>query len=163
MTMFNILKTFPFSRDGVTVETAVAGGDCDIPDALAPGLRREGFLRAPGATGAPENKVIEAAPETGGAVLLTDREINADLEGVGVEFDPRDSAEVRMAQRDQARADDAHADVADEATAPVDIPDGWQKLHWKTKVKLAVALGADDVTADEANAVIEAALAKRVA
>lgn len=36
--------------------------------------------------------------------LLTDREINADLEGVGVEFDSRDPKPVRLEQRRAGRA-----------------------------------------------------------
>ena len=39
-----ILKSFPFSRDGLTTLQAVAGRDEDIPDRLIPGLQREGFV-----------------------------------------------------------------------------------------------------------------------
>jgi hypothetical protein len=43
-----ILKAFPFSRDGITVEDAVAGTVCDIPDLLVPGLHAARYLDAEG-------------------------------------------------------------------------------------------------------------------
>lgn len=42
-----IVKTFPFSRDGVTALTAVAGTVEDIPDDLVEGLAAEGFVCDP--------------------------------------------------------------------------------------------------------------------
>mgnify|MGYP001565855248 CR=1 FL=1 len=39
-----ILKSFPFSRDGLTTLQAVAGSDEDIPDRLISGLQSEGFV-----------------------------------------------------------------------------------------------------------------------
>ena len=39
-----ILKSFPFSRDGLTTLQAIAGSDEDIPDRLIPGLQREGWV-----------------------------------------------------------------------------------------------------------------------
>lgn len=61
-------------------------------------------------------EILESAPELytdrepkveDPAEGLTDREINADLEGAGVEFDPRDSKAERLAQRKAARAEKA--------------------------------------------------------
>jgi hypothetical protein len=40
-----ILKSFPFSRDGIATLSAIAGSDEDIPDRLISGLQREGFVR----------------------------------------------------------------------------------------------------------------------
>lgn len=100
----DILKPFPFSRDGVNSEMATAGGQCDIPDALVPGLTREGFLRQSGGVAAPENKMVAAAPEVGAPVILTDREIHADLEALGADFDPRDDLAAKTTLRDEARA-----------------------------------------------------------
>ena len=40
----SILKSFLFSRDGITSLQAVAGSDDDIPDRLISGLQREGFV-----------------------------------------------------------------------------------------------------------------------
>ena len=62
----NILKNFPFSRDGVTPEQAAAGATADIPAHLVPGLEREGYVRraeAKDAGSSPENKMLAAAPE----------------------------------------------------------------------------------------------------
>lgn len=46
-----ILKSFPFARDGVTAEQAVAGREADIPAELVPGLTREGYVRTVSAAG----------------------------------------------------------------------------------------------------------------
>lgn len=55
--LVEIIRPFPFSRDGVTTEQAEPGGAADIPDALVPGLTREGFVREVKAMPAPpENK-----------------------------------------------------------------------------------------------------------
>ena len=61
-----ILKTFPISRDGIRAETASAGSEVDIPDALVAGLKAEGYVRtveAKAMRGAPERQAIEAAQE----------------------------------------------------------------------------------------------------
>lgn len=64
--LVEILKPFPFSRNGVTEEQAVVGTTENIPDDLVPGLRAEGLVRETKAlAGAPENK-SEAKAETKG-------------------------------------------------------------------------------------------------
>ena len=52
-----ILKAFPFSRDGITQERADVGSDADIPDDLVPGLRDAGFISTKDAGASPENKM----------------------------------------------------------------------------------------------------------
>jgi len=55
--LVEIIKPFPFSRNGTTAEHASPGTEVDIPDALVPGLTSEGFVRETKAmAGAPENK-----------------------------------------------------------------------------------------------------------
>lgn len=72
-----ILKAFPFSRDGVRVEVAQAGETVDIPARLVDGLTQEGYVRAVAAApAARETKVIEAAPEAGAPV----RHVAAELD-----------------------------------------------------------------------------------
>jgi hypothetical protein len=46
---------------------------------------------------------------------------------------------------------------------PVEIPGGWADLHHAKRVKLAKALGAEPANASEADAAIEAEVAKRAA
>lgn len=59
--LVEIVKPFPFSRDGITEERATAGNPADIPDHLIPGLKREGYVRETKAlSGAPQNKVEPA-------------------------------------------------------------------------------------------------------
>ncbi len=122
---YEALKTFPFSRDGVTVETALAGDRPDIPAALVPGLIAEGYIaETKSLGGAPENKMLGAAPENkardpldhdgdgrkGGSVPagvddLTDEEINADIMAMpSVDFDPREPKAERLAKRNAGRA-----------------------------------------------------------
>lgn len=43
----------------------------------------------------------------------------------------------------------------------VEIPDDWADLHWKTKAKLAKALGSDAEDAAQADEAIEAELLRR--
>ena len=69
----DILKSFPYSLDGLKTFQASQGSQCEIPDALVPGLEREGYVAPAGArteskaqSGAPENKAIETAPENKG-------------------------------------------------------------------------------------------------
>lgn len=69
----DILKSFPYSLDGLKTLQASQGDQCEIPDALVPGLEREGYAKPAGApveakaqSGAPENKAIETAPENKG-------------------------------------------------------------------------------------------------
>jgi hypothetical protein len=57
-----ILKSFPFSRDGITPLQAVAGRDNDIPDRLVPGLQREGYVAVTTETKV-ETKESERGPE----------------------------------------------------------------------------------------------------
>jgi hypothetical protein len=61
----DILRPFPFSRDGVNTEHASPGGDLvDLPDAIVPGLRAEGYVReAKAFSAAPENRAFASAPE----------------------------------------------------------------------------------------------------
>lgn len=75
------LKAFDYSRDGFTTKHLEPGDDAsDVPEACLPGLRAEGFI----GQGAPEAKVIEAAPEVGGAVEQpADGLLSPPLEGDG--------------------------------------------------------------------------------
>lgn len=56
-----VLKSFPFSRDGVTTLQARAGETVDIPDDLVPGLTGEGYVKA--ADGMIDHKAFDRAPE----------------------------------------------------------------------------------------------------
>lgn len=56
MTQCNILKPFPFSRDGHTIEHASSEDNPDIPSALVAGLEASGFLEVKSMHDAPENK-----------------------------------------------------------------------------------------------------------
>ena len=51
-----ILKSFPFSRDGVTTHNAATGETVDVPDHLVPGLKKEGLLEVKDAGPSQENK-----------------------------------------------------------------------------------------------------------
>lgn len=66
MTLCTVLKSFPFSRDGIATEHAVKGSQADIPDALVPGLSNEGYVSV-GATKhvvqAPETKAVSHEPD----------------------------------------------------------------------------------------------------
>ena len=70
--LVEVLKPFPFSRDGITEEQAIVGVPADIPDHLIRGLERAKYVRQTKAlAGAPENKVepktenkADAAAET---------------------------------------------------------------------------------------------------
>lgn len=55
--LYAVLKGFPYSRDGVTMEHAVAGAECDIPDALVAGLSTEGYI-GKAIRRAPANKMM---------------------------------------------------------------------------------------------------------
>lgn len=57
-----ILKSFPFSRDGINSEQAGAGETMDIPEALVPGLEKGGLVQP--------TKAMGAAPEIGGPVAI---------------------------------------------------------------------------------------------
>ncbi len=60
--LVEVLKPFPFSRDGITEEQAVAGVPADIPENLIPGLERAKYIRQTKAlAGAPENKADAGA------------------------------------------------------------------------------------------------------
>lgn len=103
-----VAKAFDYSLDGINPLHLEPGDDpAGVPAEFIAGLKAEGYLEE----GEPENKVIEAAPETGEAVLLTDEEIHADLEALGVEFDPRDDLATKTALRDEARAKRAEAEM----------------------------------------------------
>lgn len=65
MTMCTIIKTFPWSADGVTTRHARAGDEVDLPDGLVAGLVRFGYVAVAAldkATIVPENKAM-VAPE----------------------------------------------------------------------------------------------------
>ncbi len=64
-------KNFSFSRTGLDSVPAKVGEEHDIPDALVPGLVKEGYVdevkpEAKAVKAAPENKAVEAAPEDKG-------------------------------------------------------------------------------------------------
>lgn len=42
-----VLRSFPFSRDGIKIESAEAGADVDLPAALVRGLEAAGFIGDP--------------------------------------------------------------------------------------------------------------------
>ena len=42
-----VLKPFTYSADGIHSRSAAKGDEVDIPDALVPGLVKEGFIAAP--------------------------------------------------------------------------------------------------------------------
>lgn len=65
MTHCKIMKSFPYSHDGVNAEQAVKGETVDIPDNLVAGLKAAGFVNV---TGKPETKHIPEVPETGAPV-----------------------------------------------------------------------------------------------
>ena len=63
MPNFAILKSFTFSRDGVTPVPATVGSVADIPAELVVGLVAEGYIEAKAIEAASENKMLRAAPE----------------------------------------------------------------------------------------------------
>lgn len=42
-----VLRSFPFSRNGIKIETAEAGAEIDLPSALVAGLEAAGFIGEP--------------------------------------------------------------------------------------------------------------------
>lgn len=48
---------------------------------------------------------------------------------------------------------------------PVDIPEGWADLHWKTRVGIArkIVGGDEEITSDKANEIITAEVERRAA
>lgn len=42
-----VLRSFPFSRDGIKIESAEAGAEVDLPEALVSGLEAAGFIGEP--------------------------------------------------------------------------------------------------------------------
>ena len=69
MKQCKILKSFPYSKDGIRVEQADAGSEILLPARLVQGLIEAGYVSvttvdAPVVTiDAPETKIIESAPE----------------------------------------------------------------------------------------------------
>lgn len=61
--LVDVLKPFPFSRNGIAIEQAVEG-PLDLPEALVTGLETEGYVTKAEA-GAPENKLDNAQPRRG--------------------------------------------------------------------------------------------------
>ena len=73
MALFRIARPFVYSLDGITPMQADPGALLAIPDALAPGLLAEGFIRhdrREAKPGAPlETQAMAAAPEAKGEPL----------------------------------------------------------------------------------------------
>lgn len=112
-----VLKPFTLSEDGITSRSVAVDEVVNVPADLVDGLKAEGFVAV--AVPGHETKVIERAPEVGRPVLLDDdseglslREIHADLEGAGAEFDPRDDRAALLAQREAVRTGAADAVMA---------------------------------------------------
>ena len=62
---YEILKSFPFSTDGIKHTLASQGETrSDIPSDLLEGLEAEGYIQQAG----PKNKSLSTVPETGGVV-----------------------------------------------------------------------------------------------
>ena len=65
--LVHIRKPFPYSRDGIDTKLAKVGETVDVPDALVPGLTKEGFVEKatgpPSKSRAPENRALAAAEE----------------------------------------------------------------------------------------------------
>lgn len=94
--LVDIVKPFPFSRDGVTLEQAVEGA-LDLPDALVPGLEAEGYVnKAQG--GAPENKGSDPFSREAIEALTDKAEIVALLEAHSIDADKRKSVETLRAE-----------------------------------------------------------------
>jgi hypothetical protein len=131
LTPCRILRPFNFSEDGINAQPAIVGETANIPAALVPGLVAGGFVASSAGI---ETKIIVAAPETGAAVNLDDdslgltiRELHADLEAMGIEFDPADDQAALQAQRDAGRAardaalsEPLTGDGSGEALAPIE-------------------------------------------
>lgn len=64
--LVKILKSFPYSRNGVDAVQAVEGTEADIPDPYIDGLLRERFVAHVEA--APANKMVNPIEETGQTV-----------------------------------------------------------------------------------------------
>ncbi|MBI1234760.1 MAG: hypothetical protein GC208_09690 [Alphaproteobacteria bacterium] len=133
----DILKTFPFSRDGVDSHMAKAGEQVDIPDALVPGLQRDRYVKPVGEQGnelksqpaASENKALGSAPE------------NKDGDPV---FDPRKD------QTDGAGKESTDAAQATAASADEKSDDGEGAEETSAKDAEPVDQSADESTKDNA-------------
>jgi len=68
MTKIKILRNFPISLDGITVQTWQAGSCHDVSDAILAILISEGVCEivTKAMPEAPENKVMQAMPENKG-------------------------------------------------------------------------------------------------
>ena len=69
MTRVRILRNFPISPDGITVQTWQAGSERDVDDATLDILIGEGaveLIENKAMQAAPENKAIQAMPENKG-------------------------------------------------------------------------------------------------
>lgn len=58
-----VIRAFPFSRDGITVENVEVGAIVDMPDHIVPGLIAAGYIEKKSMPAAPENAASAASPE----------------------------------------------------------------------------------------------------
>ncbi|MEN0652387.1 MULTISPECIES: hypothetical protein [Hyphobacterium] len=129
----DILKTFPFSRDGVDSHMAKAGEQVDIPDALVPGLQRDRYVKPVGEQGdelksqpaAPENKALGNAPENKDddtEVVAEDAADNESGEDSSAEDTSTTGAEPGGDPVDGSTEDDAAEDADDSEDDATDEP-----------------------------------------
>lgn len=89
--LVEVLKPFPFSRDGITEEQAIVGVPADIPEHLIRGLERAKYVRQTKAlAGAPENKVEPKAENKADTNPEAGTDAKADASGKA-EVDATDS------------------------------------------------------------------------
>lgn len=145
-----IIKPFPFSRDGFTTETASPGVVADIPDALVPGLSAEGFVRETKAmAGAPENKGTGALRDDGPTVAqyveAGYQAVNYPPEGYASRSTPEEIAAAIAAQTPALTAEDIAEMTKDEVLAKLGEDwDGDKRLGVeKLRVELIAALGLE--------------------
>ncbi len=141
--LYNVLKPFALSRDGIRVENLAAGAETEVPADLVTGLVREGYIAAA--------KAEALAHEPSPAGL--------DIEGFVEQSQTTDAVtgEALEPVAEAPGSDDGGTGDA-EPLSPTDIPDDWASRHWKQRVKLAEAisgavLSGDDVSG-QANAII---------
>ena len=99
-----VVKAFDYSVNGFTKLHLEPGEDpSGVPAQFIPGLLAEGYLQE----GAPENKIIKGAPETGVEVALSD---NAEVTVIQAAAEPVVEA---AAEADEAASAVEQADAAD--------------------------------------------------
>lgn len=135
-----ILKAFPFSRDGITIEDAVAGTVCDIPDLLVPGLHAARYLYAEG--------LAPVAPPT----ALTSP--NASASASAPSTAPARSEAGELSEDEKRLA----------ALAAIEIPDDFETQHHMANFNIAKKItGEQPANKAAAIEVIKAELARRKA